>query len=85
MDGALFTEPLGNFEPVYAMNPGKMAGDELGLIGLNRADEMPGDIVSPELLLLGPRFLSIAFREMALAGKIGEDNVRRRFSFTDGK
>ena len=53
--GALLGQPLGDPQPVHAMDPGEMLGHGAGLVRLQLADEVPGGSRSAQAsILAGP-------------------------------
>ena len=44
VEGPLRREPLGDARPIDRVHPGKVLGDRPRLIGLDAADEVPGEL-----------------------------------------
>ena len=83
---ALFGKPARDLLAIDAMHPAEMLGHVAGLVGLQRTDEMPFDVVEiGQRLLFFQRFLQIVLAEGALTGHIGLTQHVRRFGFADSK
>jgi len=79
----LRAQSLGDFSPVHAVDPGKMLGDAPGLVGLNRADEMPLQFQRRQFSPLSQGFLQIVFPEAGLARCRHGGDGRGRLRFAD--
>src|SRR4029078_12712811 len=81
---ALFGQPLGDFQPVDAMHPGKVRGNQACLVTLNRTYEMPFQCAIAQLLDLVDTLLSIILPEGGLAtvscstNRCGRESLRDR-------
>ena len=62
--GALVIEPGGDLQTIYRVYPLKQLGDVTCLVGLNPADEMPGDVQGIQLFELDDRFLNEVLTEV---------------------
>src|SRR5690554_526639 len=66
------------------MYPGEVFGHVAGLVGLQRADEMPDDVVEiGEFRLLLQGFLDVVLAELTLAEMPGLTHQRRRLGLAD--
>ena len=75
--GTLSRQTLGDLQPVDGMHPVELLGDQLRLVRLQRADEMPFDLAAQisQFSDLRDRFLHVVFAERALAGVEGGAHV----------
>jgi len=65
MERPLRGEPLGDLQPVDGMHPGEALRNGPGLVGLDTADEVPGERALLQRRDLLQRFLQIALAEIA--------------------
>src|SRR5688572_20020740 len=68
VEGTLCRQALGDLEAIDAMDPMKKFGHGLGLVSLQAADEMPGELAAGELLELGQAFLQEILAEIFHSG-----------------
>jgi len=79
-------KPLGNLQPIHALHPGEAFGRDSRLIGLERADHMPLDVLQVgELSGLRHRLLHIVLAERPLAQRVCGADCRRGLPFADRK
>ena len=72
--GSLRRQPLGDLQPIDGVHPGEVLGDRARLVGLQPADEVPGERVVAQRRDLRQRLLQVAFAEIleAQAGRGGQ-------------
>ncbi len=83
--GALFVEPGGDLQTINRVNPLKQFGYVTRLVGLNPADEMPGDVQGLKLLELDDRLLDEVLSEISQTSLIGGPDRRHGLLFADGQ
>ena len=83
--GPLAAEPPGRLQAIDTVNPVKVLGDRSCFIGLQVADEVPGDVQGGRLLELSQRLLHDVLAEIALSGSSGLEELFERLSLAHGK
>src|SRR3990167_6980261 len=81
MRRALIRQSLGDFQAVHRVHPGKVLGDGLGFVRLDRTDKVPGQRQVAQFGLLFQGFLQVVLTEIAGAGCKGLANRFGRFGF----
>ncbi|MNT28238.1 hypothetical protein D3C72_1639090 [compost metagenome] len=80
MRGTLGGQALGDLQAIHRVHPGEVLGQRLGLVRLDRADEVPDHIQVGEFGLLGQGFLQVVLAEVALAAGAGVAQGIRRLA-----
>src|SRR6056297_4203124 len=74
----LLAQPANDLGPIRALNPVEALGNRTRLVGLDRADEMPLESRSAQLILLGAGLIEIVLAEARDAGGTGTFNILGR-------
>jgi hypothetical protein len=80
---SLIVQPGGDLQAVDRMYPLEILGYITGLVGLNPADEMPGNIKALEFFEFDDRLLDCVLTEVPQSGPVGGLNRCRRLPFAD--
>ena len=76
MGRALFTQTLGDLEPIHRVHPVKMFGHQSTLVALDRTDAVPHQGQRAQLGDFLHRFLDVVFTKPGLSGGIrGPDGI----------
>lgn len=82
---ALGGEALGDLQPIHRVHPVEMFGNGFGLVGLDRTDEMPGQVQVAQFGLLGQGFLQVVLAEIGHAAGEGLADGGGRFGLAHGQ
>ena len=63
--GPLRRKALGDAQPIHAVHPGEVLGERARLVGLDLADEVPGELEPRECLHFRQRFLQVVLAEVS--------------------